>query len=100
MKLIHDSWKNTVVGCHMLILQHKLKMLQIELRSWNIYSFGNVQNEVIIKQTSLLVIQQSLETTSSPILDTLICQEKIAKEKLDHAFHCQYLFWKEMAKML
>jgi len=33
-------------------------------------------------------------------IDGLLCQEKIAKEELDQAFHCQYLFWKERAKML
>jgi len=33
-------------------------------------------------------------------IDGLLYQEKIAKEELDHAFHCQYLFWKERAKML
>ena len=27
-------------------------------------------------------------------------QEKIAKEKLDHVIHYQYLFWKERAKIL
>ena len=32
--------------------------------------------------------------------DGLLCQENIAKEELDHALHCQYLFWKERAKML
>jgi len=32
MKLIHDSWANKVVSCHMFILQHKLKRLKIELR--------------------------------------------------------------------
>jgi len=100
MKLIHDSWTNTVVGCSMFILQHKLKRLKIELRSWNKNFVGNVQNEVFLKQTSLLAIQQSLETTSLFVLDVLICQEKIAKEKLDHAFHCQYLFWKERAKII
>jgi len=30
----------------------------------------------------------------------LFYQEKIAKEELDHALHCQYLFWKERANML
>ena len=33
-------------------------------------------------------------------IDELLCQEKIAKEELDHAHHFQYLFWKERAKML
>jgi len=33
-------------------------------------------------------------------IDGLLCQEKFAKEKLDQVFHCQYLFWKERAKML
>jgi len=79
MKLINDYWKNIVVGCLMFILQHKLKRLKIELRSWNKNSFGNVQNEVILKQTSLLAIQQSLETVSSPVLDMLICQQNTAK---------------------
>jgi len=32
MKLIHDSWVNKVLGCPIFILQHKLKMLKIELR--------------------------------------------------------------------
>ena len=29
-----------------------------------------------------------------------LCQENIVKEELDYALHCQYLFWKERAKML
>jgi len=33
-------------------------------------------------------------------IDGLLCQERIAKEELDQALHCQYLFWKERAKML
>jgi len=33
-------------------------------------------------------------------INGLLYEEKIAKEELDHALHCQYLFWKEMAKML
>jgi len=33
-------------------------------------------------------------------IDGLLCLEKIAKEELDHALHCQYFFWKERAKML
>jgi len=49
MKLIHDSWKNNVVGCPMFVLQHKLKRLKIELKIWNKKSFCNVQNEVILK---------------------------------------------------
>jgi len=55
---------------------------------------------MLLKQTSLLTIQQSLETVGFSVLDALICQEKIAKEEFDHALHCQYLFWKERAKML
>jgi len=100
LKLIHDSWNNKVVGCPMFILQHKLKRLKIELRDWNKNSFGNVHNAVILKQGLLLGIQQNLETPSMSDIDGLLYQEKIAKEELDHALHCQYLFWKERAKML
>ena len=100
MELIHDSWNNIVVGCFVYILQHKLKRLKIKLRSWNKNSFGNVQNEVILKQTFLLAIQQSLETTSLLILKTLICQKKTTTEELDHALHCRYLFWNEKTEML
>jgi len=32
MNFIHDSWANKIVGCHMFILQHKLKMLKIKLQ--------------------------------------------------------------------
>jgi len=78
-------------------LQHKLKRLKIELRDWNKNFFGNVHNVVILKQGLLLHIQhidiqQNLETTSMSDIDGLLCQEKIAKEELDHALHCQYLF--------
>jgi len=100
MKLIHDSWHNKVVGCSMFILQHKLKRLKIELYDWNKNSFGIVHNAVLLKQGLLLGIQQTLETTSMSDIDGLLCQEKIAKEKLDQDLHCQYLFWKERAKML
>jgi len=33
-------------------------------------------------------------------IDGLFYQEKIAKEELDRALKCQYLFWKERVKML
>jgi len=49
IKLINDSWANTVVGCSMFILQHKLKRLKIELRVWKKNSFGNVHNVVLFK---------------------------------------------------
>jgi len=32
MELIHDSWKNIVVGYPIYILQHKLKSWKIELK--------------------------------------------------------------------
>jgi len=73
--------------------------LKIELRDWNKILFGNVHNVVLLKQGLLLGIQQALESASLSDIDGLLCQEKINKEKLDHAFHCQYLFWKERAKM-
>ncbi|XP_068498573.1 uncharacterized protein [Phaseolus vulgaris] len=87
LKLIHDSWANQVVGCPMFILQLKLKMLKLELRDWNKNSFGNVHNGVLLKQDILLGIQKSLETASLSDSDRLFCQEKIAKEELDHALH-------------
>ena len=83
----------------MFILQHKLKRLQIELRDWNKNSFDNVHNSVLLKQGLLLGIQQTLEIASMSDIDGLLFQEKIAKEELDQALHCQYLFWKEKAKM-
>jgi len=100
IKLIHDSWANTVVGCPMFILQHKLKGLEIEFRAQNKNSLGNVQNAVLLKQGLLLGIQQTLKTASFFYIDGLLCQEKIVKEELDHILHCQYLFWKERARML
>ena len=83
--IIHDFWKNTIVGCLMYILQHKLKKLKIELIRWNKNSFGNVQKEMFLKQNTTQVIK------------TLISHENTVKEELDHALHCQYLFLKEKA---
>ena len=100
LKLIHNFWANKVVSCPMFILQHKLKKLKIELRHWNTNSFGNVHNVVLLKQGLLLDIQQNLDTASLSDIDELLCQEKLAKEELDHALHCQYFFWKEKDKML
>jgi len=76
----------------MFILKHKLKRLKNELRAWNKKSFGNVHNTMLLKQGLLLGIQQTLETTSLSNIDGLLCQEKIAKEELDHALQYQYLF--------
>ena len=80
----------------MFILQHKLKRLKLELRDWNKNSFGNVHNAVLLKQGILLGIQKSLETASLFDSDGLLCQEKIAKEKLDHALHYIYFGKKEL----
>jgi len=50
LKFIHDSWANKVVGCLIFILQHKFKMLKIELRDWNnLFIFDNVHNVVLLK---------------------------------------------------
>jgi len=76
----------------MFILQHKLKRLKNELRDWNKNYFGNVHNAVILKQDLLLGIQQNLDIASMSDIDRLLCKEKITKEELYHAFHCQYLF--------
>jgi len=75
MKLIHDSWANIGVGCPMLIFQHKLKTLKIELRAWNKNSFDNIHNVVLLKQGLLIGIQQTLETASLSDIDGLIYQE-------------------------
>jgi len=55
---------------------------------------------VLLKKTSILAIQQSLETVSPLVPETLICQEKTAKEEFGHSLHYQYLFWKKKARML
>jgi len=88
LKLIHDSWDNKVVGCPMFILQHKLKSLKIELHDWNKNSFSNVHNVVLLKQSLLLGIQQTLETASMSDIDRLLSQEKITKVELDQDLHC------------
>ena len=100
MKLIHDSWTNKVVGCPIFILLHELKRLKIELQDWNKNFFGNVHNAVLLKQGILLGIQKNLKIATLSNINGLLYQEKISKEELDHALHCQYLFWKEKAKML
>jgi len=55
---------------------------------------------VLLKQGLLLDIQQTLDIASLSDIDGLLYQENIAKEELDHALHCQYLFWKERTRML
>jgi len=86
MKHNHDSWANKVVGCPMFILQYKLKMLKIELQNWNKNSIGHVHNVVLLKQSLLLGIQQTLKTASLSDIDGFFCQEKIAKEELGHEY--------------
>jgi len=54
--------------------------------------------QCFLRRVSSLVF--NLETSNLSDIDGLLCQEKIAKEELDHALHCEYLFWKERAKML
>ena len=55
---------------------------------------------MLLKHGLLLSIQQTLKTNSLFDIQGLLCQENIAKEELDLALHCQYLFWKEKTRML
>jgi len=91
MKLIHDY---SVVGCFKFILQHKLKRLKIELRGWNKNSFGNVHKTMLLKQASLLGIQQNLESTSLYDIDGLICQEMMVRRSLIMCFIINTCFGK------
>jgi len=84
-----------LLGVLCFFLQHKLKRLKTELRNWNKNSFSNVHNAVILKQGLLLGIQQNLENSSMSDIDGLLCEEKIAKEELDHALYFNSCFGKK-----
>jgi len=58
-QVIQQSWDEIVVGCHMFILQQKLKRLKLSLKDWNKNVFGNVHEVVVDKQKILFFFTKS-----------------------------------------
>lgn len=50
MELIKKFWVELVNECPMLILQHKLQSLKVELKGWNKFEIGNIQTMVAHEQ--------------------------------------------------
>lgn len=45
-RMIKETWNTPIVGCHMFILNRKLRILKSILKEWNKNTFGNVHDNV------------------------------------------------------
>ena len=48
INVVKQCWNNQIIGCPMLILSQKLKMLKEALKLWNKNTFGDVHSQVTL----------------------------------------------------
>jgi hypothetical protein len=97
LSLIQECWNTTVIGCPMVILSKKLKLLKEKLKIWNKECFGNVHSSVSVAEQNLNLIHDQIQTTGPS--DTLLSEELIAQNNLAEALNRQECFWQEKAHL-
>lgn len=95
--IVRDSWKAKVYGCHMYILDQKLKILKGKLKVWNKHVFGNVLTKSVQVCNILKDIQKDIATLG--YTDSRQELEVKAQHDLDLALRIEEEFWKEKSKL-
>jgi hypothetical protein len=80
--IISIVWNSNIIGCPMYILSEKLKLLKLELITWNKNIFGNVHDHVSLVVKKLDSIQEEINVRGC--LDELFDQEKQANIDLEN----------------
>lgn len=96
-KVISEVWSMNVVGCPMLVLTSKLKVLKQKLRDWNQDVFGNVRENVNVALQKVDWVQEQIDSLGP--LDDLIEQEKEALSNMQNALFQQEEFWLEKSRL-
>ncbi|XP_026416913.1 uncharacterized protein LOC113312375 [Papaver somniferum] len=87
MKVVEDSWAETVNGDPAFILLHKLKRLKIILKECNWNTFGNVH--VKIKEAEKLVQEKMVISDSNPhdeqaLTELVLAQNDLNSKEVQH----------------
>ncbi|XP_058755288.1 uncharacterized protein LOC131628465 [Vicia villosa] len=96
-RLIREAWTENFHGCHMFILDQKLKNLKNKLKVWNKNKFGNVQNKTILAGGNLKAVQKEVEDYGYN--DILHEKEIKAQNDLDIALNMEEELWKEKSRL-
>jgi hypothetical protein len=95
--VVASIWNQNVVGFPMYILNRKLQMLKVKLRSWNKEVFGDIHHLVKEAETKLHDIQVQLQT--SGYSETNISLEKQAQKDLEIDLNKEEIFWQQKSKV-
>lgn len=90
-KVIAQCWNIPIVGCPMVVLSKKLKLLKEMLKNWNKYTFGNITEQVQLAKSILDNIQSNIDTNGSS--DFIRKQEKEPQVCLDRALQDEESYW-------
>lgn len=59
-RVIKEAWDVKIFGCHMYILDNKLRFLKFRLKDWNNNIFGDVKTKVMVYEKNLKEIQNEI----------------------------------------
>ncbi|XP_019431829.1 PREDICTED: uncharacterized protein LOC109338932 [Lupinus angustifolius] len=96
-RIVLEAWHTEFIGCPMMILSKKLKLLKKDLRIWNKSSFGNIHHAVSIALQSLESIQNEVNLDCDN--EDLLAQENLAQKQLLNALNLEEIFWKDKARV-
>jgi hypothetical protein len=97
VNVVQECWNINIVGCPMYVLNEKLKLLKLKLKSWNKTVFGNIHE--IVKEAKTKVDSIQVQIDSNGPNDDMLDQERLALVNLENALFMEELFWHEKAKV-
>ncbi|KAK2443571.1 hypothetical protein QL285_014660 [Trifolium repens] len=97
VNVVQECWNINIVGCPMYVLNEKLKLLKLKLKSWNKTVFGNIHE--IVKEAKSKVDSIQVQIYSNGPNDDMLDQERLALVNLENALFMEELFWHEKAKV-
>ncbi|XP_022735625.1 uncharacterized protein LOC111288993 [Durio zibethinus] len=95
--IVERSWENPIKGSPMLILHKKLKRLKLELRKFNLQSYGNLSGRVQAKRKELEVMQKAILTQNPP--KELVMTERSLYEELKDLMKAEESYYRQKSRI-
>lgn len=94
METVRENWKTDVEGNCFFQYKHKLKNIKKALSKWNKDTFGDIFQQLIIREEVVRLKEQLFEEDSSPNNRCILQQ---AQAELKKYLHYEEEYWKQKA---
>ena len=96
LKVVEDSWAQPCSGSAQFILASKLKLLKLNLKTWNKEVYGHYKNHIVEAEPQVLAKELAFESNPS---DSFLRDLNLAKSSLHNWLKAKSTHWKQRAKV-